>query len=60
MKKNTLIIIVITAVMLFLGGTALFFGYKYFTVDNKCEKVKCIQCLSDYHIDKIILTFKEF
>ena len=41
MKKNTLIIIAITAVMLFLGGTALFFGYKYFTVDNKCEKVKC-------------------
>ena len=41
MKKNTLIIIVITAVMLFLGGTALFFGYKYFTIDNKCEEVKC-------------------
>ena len=52
MKKNTLIIIVITAVMLFLGGTALFFGYKYFTVDNKCEKVKCNNNVNDGNNDK--------
>ena len=52
MKKNTLIIIFITAVMLFLGGTALFFGYKYFTVDNKCEKVKCNNNVNDGNNDK--------
>lgn len=51
MKKNTLIIIVITAVMLFLGGTALFFGYKCFTVDNKCEKVKCNNNVNDGNND---------
>ena len=37
MKKNTLLIIFVTLLIISLGGLTLFFGYKYFTVDNKCE-----------------------
>ena len=38
MKRNTLLIIFIVLLIISLGGLTLFFGYKYFTVDNKCEE----------------------
>lgn len=38
MKRNTLLIIFIALLIISLGGLTLFFGYKYFTVDNKCEE----------------------